>query len=177
MYGIVALLDENSATRVVALWRAYQRDWGVKAVPDTPIPHFSFHVALGYPDTLAPLLADYCATQGPLSVSTSGLGLFLGDYPVIYAPIVRHYELTLLHRDIYRRAHETAIGANEYYAPHAWLPHITLAQNAQLTLSVCPQQIAWFAQYTYHWRISITQLALISNGIDAPLEVFPLASR
>ncbi len=62
----------------------------------------TFHfTSLGYPDNLAPLLADYCATQGRLSVSTSGLGLFLGDYPVIYTPIVRHYELTLFHRDIH----------------------------------------------------------------------------
>jgi 2'-5' RNA ligase len=58
-----------------------------------------------------------------------GLGIFSGDRPVLYLPIVKSQAMIDLHNQIWERLGSLADRANGYYSPAFWLPHITLAIN------------------------------------------------
>ncbi len=55
-----------------------------------PFPHFSYQIAPRYHRAAPPeALAQLARRHAPLLVPTSGLGLFPGDDPVLYLPLVR----------------------------------------------------------------------------------------
>ena len=127
MEGIVSLLDDKHYQVVEDLWAELAREFGVRGVYITPYPHFSYHVAAHYEiESLTPIIERITSNITTFQVRTSGLGIFAGRTPVIYIPVVRSLELTQLHEALWQEISPTAFGAQEYYHPNQWMPHITI---------------------------------------------------
>jgi 2'-5' RNA ligase len=63
----------------------------------------------------------------PFTLHTFGLGLFSGDNPVLYLPIVKTIEMIQLHQNLWNQIQFYGKDVKLYYSPKLWVPHITLA--------------------------------------------------
>ncbi len=161
MQGIVSLLDEEHQHKVERIWAELSSSFGVRGVYITPFPHFSYHVAKQYDEQkLAAILALFAANTAPFSIRTSGLGIFTATNPILFIPIVRNLELSLLHTAICPEAESVAQGAVEYYNPAQWMPHITIGQS-DITGDNLPAIVAWLNQQPLGWEIKISSIGTI----------------
>ena len=164
MNAIVSLLDEEHDQTVRNLWSELEGDFGVIPQYANPFTHFSFHVADDYDvDDLRPILADLIHDHGPFTVGTSGLGIFTGERPVLFVPVVRNPELDALHSALWSRF-TPAFGVGlPYYAPDAWVPHITLAQGPEAA-DRFPDIVRAMTRREFTWRLTVDNLAVIEDG-------------
>jgi 2'-5' RNA ligase len=161
MHGIVSLLDDEHYALVEHLWDKLETELGVHGLYKTPLPHFSYHVAGGYDldllESILPRLASWCAT---FRARTTGLGVFSGDHPVLYVPVVRNSTLNALHQRLW---HELAVASTdtvEYYRPERWMPHITLADGG-VVKDHLPDIVRLLSPRAFDWKIEVNNLSLI----------------
>lgn len=166
MDGVVSILDEVHYKQVEALWAEFEEKLGIEGVHQTPIPHFSYHVAKSY-DTprLEKLLRRVAADTEPFEVMTNGLGIFTGENPVLYVPVVRSYDLRTFHQRIWDAVSEYAHETSPHYHPDAWRPHITLAYG-DMDHDELPEVIRLLSKRKFRWEISINNVALISSASE-----------
>jgi 2'-5' RNA ligase len=161
MHGVVSLLDAEHSGRVEALWTELDKEFGVRGIYVTPFPHFSYQVAERYEvEALASSLQGIARDTSPFRVRTAGLGIFTGPEPVLYVPVVRNSELSAFHGRVSREASRAASGALDYYAPHNWMPHITLAQS-DVDGDVLSRVVRAASGRNLAWEIRIDNLSLI----------------
>jgi 2'-5' RNA ligase len=130
MYAIISELDYDSSVVVKNLWARLRDACGLREIYNLPTPHFSWLVAeaLDLPRAKS-VIADLAAHQKTLTSHVFGLGIFSGDRPVLYLPIVKSQGMIDLHNQIWDKLESMTDRANGYYSPAFWLPHITLAIN------------------------------------------------
>ena len=162
--AIVSVLDAQHHDRVLALWDALQREFGVSGVYETPIPHCSYHVAETYDmEALSNTLED-CARQiAPFRFQTAGLGIFTGPQPVLYIAIVRNVAINALHATLWQRLRTIARVPSPHYLPERWLPHITLTIG-DVDAPTLGAIITHLSTYDFHWDIAINNLAVICDN-------------
>lgn len=164
MHGVVSLLDAQHYQAVEALWAELAATCGLRGVYVTPFPHFSYHVAADYDlPALEAVLRDFARVQTPFRVTATGLGIFTGAAPVIYIPVVRDPTLTAFHQALWPRLEAVARGGSAYYAPAAWMPHITLGFG-DITPAHLPDVLRLLGVRSFNWDIAIDNLALIYDG-------------
>ena len=130
MYAIISELDTQSSDLVKDLWGRLREACGLLAIYKLPTPHFTWFVA----DTLdvaavEAIIADLSARSKELTSYVFGFGIFSGERPVFYLPLVKSQAMTDLHNEIWSQVISYSQGRNRYYSPNFWLPHITLAIN------------------------------------------------
>ncbi len=163
MEGIVSLLDNKHYQMVEELWAELARKFGVRGVYITPYPHFSYHVAAHYDFALlTPILERITSNITTFQVRTSGLGIFSGNAPVIYIPVVRSLELTQLHEALWKELAPLASGAQEYYHPDQWMPHITIGFG-DITQENLPPIVRWLNEQNFFWEIAVNNIAFIQD--------------
>jgi 2'-5' RNA ligase len=161
MQGIVSLLDGEGRDRIEQLWEELRRDFGVRGIHSKRFPHFSYHVAEEYDLTkLRPGLEQLADATRQFSAHASGIGIFTRKEPVIYLPVVRSEYLQRIHSDVARVAEALARGINEYYAPHIWIPHITIAEG-DVDILVLPEVVRRLGERNLRWEFPVTNLAVI----------------
>ena len=130
LYAVISELDNDSSVVVKSIWAKLRDACGLKAIYDLPTPHFSWFVAetLDLPRAKG-IIADLAAQHLALTSHVFGLGIFSGNRPVLYLPIVKSQAMIALHNQIWDKLGSMAGLANGYYSPAFWLPHITLAIN------------------------------------------------
>jgi 2'-5' RNA ligase len=161
MHGLVSLLPEPFYTQVESTWQELERDFGLTGIRVTPFPHFSWQVVQDYDwERIADVLQDIAQQTSPLPVHTTGLGLFTGDKPVIYVPVVKSAELMRLHQLVWERTAEVSTGQLAYYAPEAWMPHVSLAYEDVHRGNVgrVMEHLAW---QSFDWEMVVDNIALI----------------
>jgi hypothetical protein len=164
MVGIVSLLDDLHYGYVEDLWTELQQEFGVKGVYVTPYPHFSYHVADDYDiKRLEPILQKVASNQTSFQVRTSGLGIFTGEAPVLYIPVVRNPALTQFHELLWRELSNTGNGALEYYHPDHWIPHITIGFS-DLNSDNLAHIVRYLNERTFNWQIMVDNLTFIGNS-------------
>ncbi len=130
MYAIISELDPESAVTVKALWEELRDACGLEAIYSLPTPHLTWFAANGLDVTAVKgILADLIVGRSGLITYVFGLGIFSGERPVFYLPMVKSQEMIDLHNLIWEKALPYARQPNIYYSPPYWLPHITLALN------------------------------------------------
>jgi 2'-5' RNA ligase len=163
MEGIVSLLDDKHYQLVEDLWGELAREFGVQGVYITPYPHFSYHVAARYNvESLAPIIERITSNITTFHVRTGGLGIFTGAIPVIYIPVVRSLELTQLHEVLWQEISPTAFGAQEYYHPGQWMPHITTGFG-DINKENLPSIVGWLNERDFNWEITVNNIAFIQD--------------
>lgn len=164
MHGIVSLLDDAHYQQVEVLWAELKREFGVQGVYSTPYPHFSYHVANQYNlATLEPLLYAFASEQKPFQVRTAGLGIFTGQQPVLYIPVVRNPQLTQFHHALWQQlvaSEQASKDSRDYYAPDNWMPHITIAAH-DVDCQMLTNIVNYLGTHSFNWDISIDTIALI----------------
>lgn len=128
MYAIASLLDPISGQTVRSLWEHFERSCGLTGVRTTPLPHFSWQAADAYEvEGSEAVLGDIARQCSPFIAQTAGLGIFTGQMPVVYIPLVKNEQLLNMHKMLWEAMRPFAIAPNLYYDPSRWVPHITLA--------------------------------------------------
>ncbi len=161
MNGIVSLLDSKHNQLVEELWAELDREFSVHGVYITPFPHFSYHVAQDYDvDKVEPVLQRITSNITTFKVRTSGLGVFTGTSPVLYIPVVRSFELTQLHQELWQEISPVSSGIQEYYHPYQWMPHIT-AGFGDISKNNLSEIIHLLAERDFNWEFTVNNIAFI----------------
>jgi 2'-5' RNA ligase len=128
MYSIISELDEQAAIQVMHLWRLLHDACGLEGIFNYPNPHFTwFGMEDLNLDQSIPSLEDLSKSLIPFSVHTDGLGVFPGEKPVLYLPLVKSAHLVDLHREIWDKIRPFTADIKDISLPEFWVPHITLA--------------------------------------------------
>jgi 2'-5' RNA ligase len=163
MQGIVSMLDAQASDSVEALWSELEQHFGL-TYARTAYPHFSYQVVEQYdPVALEPLLRRLADATLPYHVTTSGLGIFTGERPVLYVRVVRDDVLSAFHRAIYDTALPCCAGLHGYYTPVNWNPHITLAMQ-DLTHELLPEVVQHLSRRPFQWDITVSSLSLVLDA-------------
>jgi 2'-5' RNA ligase len=161
--AVVSLLDEEHTRKVCHLWDELEVRFGVEATFRTPVPHFSYQVANDYEmERLRRVLSDATHDQPPLSVTTSGLGVFTGPHPTLYVPVIRTSALSSFHERLYPRLAEIAQEIRPYFTPRYWAPHITLAL-AEISPQTIAEILQHFSRRDFTWEITVDNVAVICD--------------
>jgi len=123
------LLHEPAAATVRSWWEVLERELGLQGLRRVPFPHVT---VLGYSGLDHAHIhggLEGCAQRlSPLTLRTTGLGLFFRPHPVIYLPVVRSQALTDFHRELWEAVEGVGGVMSPYHTPETWMPHLTLAQ-------------------------------------------------
>ena len=163
MDGIVLPVGEQIGAEVEAIWAELAQAFDLHLEP--ALPHVSLHVAHGYDAAaLYPLLAALAHNTAPLSIQTTGLGLFTVPEPVLYVTVTCGRDLLNLHDTFWQQIEPTSRGSVPYYQPGTWVPHITLAHG--LRLQAClPDVIRLLGGRAYNWSFPVTEVAHLDNPL------------
>ncbi len=160
MHGLLSLLDQAHETLVHQTWQELKQSCGMTGVLVTPFPHFSWLIAADFDwQGLEIALEEITAEIHPFTVQTTGLSLFTGENPVVYLPLVRTSELSRIHQMIWDRAAPLATEASSFYAPSAWVPHITLGFG-DVTQETLPCLMKLLSGRSFNWKIEIDNLSI-----------------
>jgi 2'-5' RNA ligase len=164
MHGVVTLLDREHNDKVEGIWKELEMSCGLKGILLTPIAHFSWHVAAGY-DTqqLNQTMQEIAASTSPFIARTAGIGIFTGASPVVYISLVKDDRLLSFHDLVYQKVNQLSNQPVPYYAPSAWMPHITLAAG-DTSLQALHCALEKLVSQTFEWEILVDNLALISQA-------------
>ena len=129
MYAIASVLNREENETVHDLWDDLENYCNLHAVKFSPIPHFSWFTFQEVDDIegLETELFNWALSSGTFSSKVNGLGIFPGESPVIYLPLVKNPILTSMHIDLLNRISPYIHAINTFYDPMDWIPHITLA--------------------------------------------------
>ena len=166
MNGIASLLNDPHKTQTEAIWKELEEKCGLIGVRTTPFPHFTYQVVEAYDqERLEPILKEIAHEAQPFTVLTTGLGMFTGQVPVIYLPLVKNDLLLHFHRLIWDRTKAVAQGISPFYAPDFWVPHITLGLGdiTNVNLSCAIEALAF---QDFNWEIRVDNLAFIGQNAD-----------
>jgi 2'-5' RNA ligase len=159
--AVVSFLDEAHDEKVRGLWARLEENFGLQGIYSAPFPHFSYHGAKAYDkECVENLLECVSKDSAPFVVRSTGLGLFHGEKPVLFIPVVRSAQVDGYHQKFWLELADTATKPNPHYQPDRWLPHITLAYG-DLTEEVLPEVIRFLSEQNFNWEIPIDNLALV----------------
>ncbi len=169
MNAIVAMLDTAHDKLVYDLWEELETKFDTNGVYVTPYPHFTFQLASQYDlERVQSTIENIAAKIDPFTVTTTGLGIFTGDSPVLFIPVKRTPTLNRIHEQIWEIGHSIATDLVSHYAPSNWMPHITIGFG-----DMSPDKLGaittHFADRDLDWEIQIDSLAFIHNTGDKQL--------
>ncbi|MCC9165492.1 2'-5' RNA ligase family protein [Pontibacter harenae] len=166
MIAITSLLDRVHSDRVLELINQLETNFGLKGVKITPYPHLTLMMA-EVPDIeeMKTYLDQVCFETAPFSIRTTGLGIFPGETPVIFIPVLRTAQLNQLHARLHRDIAEMSSEMGVYYNPNLWLPHITLALG-DTSPEVLGPILTFLGQYNFNWEIKLDNLTLLQKCGD-----------
>jgi 2'-5' RNA ligase len=177
MYAIASVLNSDENVKIQNIWDELTFHCQLKAVQQSPIPHFSWltYTDVQDPDAFNESLSNWANSHAPFTVKVNGIGIFPGNTPVLYLPIVRNYALSALHYELLSQLSPHLEGTSSLYAPDAWIPHITLAfhdltyANLNCAITQCLKFDLSFNLYVDH--IAILYLDETSFGLQRKINL------
>jgi 2'-5' RNA ligase len=168
MRGLISLLDPVHYRKVEALWEELEEHCCLSGVKITPLPHFSWQIATGYPEPETERIVTAIAGQSqPFKVHTGGLGIFSGPSPVVFLALVKSPQLEELHTKLWQQCSGSAQRLSPFYSPHRWMPHITLIfEETDMQSAKCGLELLAFRQFD--WEIEINNISFASQMGDRP---------
>ncbi|GAB3196547.1 2'-5' RNA ligase [Pontibacter aydingkolensis] len=163
MIAIASLLDKKTSERVNELTEYLEKKFGLNGVKITPYPHLTLLTAeVVDMEELKQYLdmASYETEQ--FTVRTTGLGIFPGEKPVVYIPVLRTPPLNRLHERLHKDISEMSTEMGVYYNKNMWLPHITLALG-DTSPEVLGPLLSYLCQYNFDWEITIDNLIILQR--------------
>lgn len=169
--GVCSVLPEEAAGRVTDLWSELDRELGLSAATISPLPHFSYQVARDYDlDVLCEIVEKIARGARPLRIRTAGLGIFTGEAPVLYVPIVRSPELARFQVAVWSAASVAAGKIDQHYHPASWIPHVSLAFG-DTTPASTGAAVELLSRRDLAWDLELDNLAIIRGAGNKPQEL------
>lgn len=166
MLAITSLLDPKHSDLVNNIIIDFEKEFGLKKVQATPLPHITyliaetFHIGL-----LKNYLSRLCDTVRPIHAYSTGIGVFPGEHPVIYIPVLRTQPLNKLHSQLFQDISKMSIQVGPYSKPQLWLPHISLALG-DVTNDMMTPIFQYLAHYTFDWEIVLDNLSIFRESVN-----------
>jgi len=161
MLAITSLLTSPSADFINGLIKSLETEFGLNDVQATPDPHLTYQIAEPADLTvLKDALRRIAATTKTFTAHATGLGMFPGDSPVIYIPVLRSDALNDLHHRVLDVAGPLCSRTDKFSQPDLWLPHISLALH-DTTPELLGPVLRFLNTKTYNLALEITNLTLL----------------
>lgn len=178
MPGVIALLDDVHSARVEALWDEMERRFRVPKGYPGALPHITFHLGGHDVDAGAEAVVQHVSGRTkPLTISTSGLGVFGGPAPVFYLSVARSPEVAALAEELSSELAAAGFPSTDpYFGPDRWIPHITIAHRNLAGVELGPL-LAWLVEQPLAWEVPLGSLS-IARETERSAEVlatFPLS--
>ncbi len=142
MITIASLLDKKANKKTENIWNLLDHECELSDIKTVPYPHFSWLTAQSIPEEqVQEQFLSLTNSIPTFSVKTTGFGIFSGESPILYLPLVKSRKLAQFHEMIWERLFPFAVDANSYYSPENWVPHITVGYG-----DVTPQRLACAVQ-------------------------------
>ena len=166
MLAITSLLSAPHVSRINAVIKKLEEKFGLDDVQATLDPHLTYQLAgVKKLSSLKTALAKVAAATAPFPAFTTGLGVFPGERPVIYIPVLRSDALNALHRRILAATAPLCLRTDKFSGPDCWLPHISLALH-DTTADLLGPVLGYLNQETYNLKITIDNLAILRQEGD-----------
>ena len=170
MLAITTLLSQPNASRINRIIERLEKKFGIDDVQATPDPHLTYQLAgVQKLSALKAVLTAVAATTEPFPAFTTGLGVFPGERPVIYIPVLRSNALNSLHRSIVEATAPLCLRTDKFSGPDCWLPHISLALH-DTTPDLLGPVLRFLNEETYNLKIEINNLAILRQQGDLFLQ-------
>jgi len=178
MLAITSLLASPASDHINSIIKGLEQEFGLTDVQATPEPHLTYQLV--EPIDLAELkhkLAAVATTSVPFMAHTTGLGMFPGDNPVIYIPVLRSDYLNELHHRVLEVAQPVCSRTDKFSAPDLWLPHISLALH-DTTPELLGPVLRYLNNQTFNLELEINNLTLLrpDGNLFVREEVFGFGS-
>ncbi|ALJ00268.1 2'-5' RNA ligase family protein [Rufibacter tibetensis] len=176
MVAIVSLLDAQYSDKVNELIFSLEREFGLKGVQMTPYPHLTWlTVNDGSLHKLKATLGQAAGICCKFTIATTGLGVFPGEKPVLYIPVIRTVTVNDFHGQLHKAVGKVCQEIGPYYHPEVWMPHLSLALG-DTTPEVVSKAILFLNRETYNWKTELDNITLLTKHDDLFLKdgVFPL---
>jgi 2'-5' RNA ligase len=159
--GIITFLRDNQSAKISETWVELCQACGLPDENLSPVPHLTWHISGRYDlPALCERLAAWCSRRRSFWLRAAGLGVFTAPEPVLYIPVLKNPRLVRFHQDLIRNVLPLADLPSEYYAPAAWMPHITLAfGNLEPDVIGCAVQNLAYRLVTIDFKVD--QLILV----------------
>lgn len=172
MHGLVSLLPADYYAKVEELWQMLEDEFDLTGIQATPFPHFSWLIGEDFDwDELENTLREIAKETQPITVNTTGVGIFSGASPVVFIPVVRTNELNILHQRIWNAIQPIGKTLSPHYAPKHWMPHITLAYQ-----DVTPKKLNYAIQklafQSFTWEFEVNNISFIRKSDDEDNEIY-----
>lgn len=167
MYSIISTLDPDANARV-----SHLRYWLIKKydiLEKTVIlePHLSWLGAGGLnPAQVGDILMRYSQSITPIHLAATGFGIFTGEEPVLYLPVIKTAELVRVHNGLWTSLESQLTDEVVYFRPDEWLPHISLFYFTKETLGPLGSILSDLAtlDFQLHFTINHFKLAFFHDG-------------
>lgn len=166
MIAITSLLDSKHSQYVTAITAQLEQQFGLKGVMAAPYPHLTLLTA-EIPDMeeLKEYLEAVCLETPKISLRSTGLGIFPGQAPVVYVPVLRTNVLNQLHTRLHRDVSEMSSEMGVYYNPNMWLPHISLALG-DTTPELLGPILVFLSKYNFTWDMVLDNITIMRKSGD-----------
>ncbi|MDQ3292792.1 MAG: 2'-5' RNA ligase family protein [Bacteroidota bacterium] len=163
MVAVVSLLDAEHSQIVNEIIDDLERIFGLRGVKITADPHITWLICevekLGQ---LKTYLSEIAGQTSSVRVKTTGLGIFPGEHPVIFVPVIRADGFNQVHAELYRGIRAFSRQTINFYDPENWVPHISLALR-DTTPEILPELISYLNKRTYNWEIELNNFSILRN--------------
>lgn len=109
------------------------------------------------------VLEETAVSTPAFTITTTGIGIFPGEFPVLYNPIARTPQLQALHCNLYPKLDSVSEGALDYYNPQNWFPHITLG-HSDITSDNLGEIVTWLNTQSLAWDVQVANLTLLHDN-------------
>lgn len=171
MLAVTSLLDAKHSDLVNQIIYDFEKEFGIRQVQTTPFPHITYLTteALNL-NLLKEYLERSCFGGSVFQVYTTGIGVFPGEHPVVYIPVLRTQPLNKIHAKLYKDIAKLSIEIGQFSKPKLWLPHISLALG-DTQIDMMTPLFKYLAQYNFDWEIKIDNLNILKRDEESGLFV------
>lgn len=170
VFAVATVLDIQNDPESAEAWDRVEEAFSQADLAEPGLLHFSWHVAASYrTDWIEDCLRETAKDLSLILTTSTGLGIFTNEKPVLYLPVSKNRLIADLHHHLWKRLEPIAENVNRYYDPENWIPHITLAYENANAEQIC-QMASLLLKQEMVFRLRIDHLALIfrnesDNGI------------
>jgi 2'-5' RNA ligase len=166
MLAVASLLDPENTEKVNQIVSQLDTIFGLRGVQLTPYPHITWLTTdVLHMSDLKDYLSKISAAEEPIKVRTMGIGIFPGEKPVIYIPILRTRDVNRMHARLFQEIGEFSEQTGHFYDPGLWMPHLTLALGDTSSWSLAPV-LHYLNQFRFDWDITLDNLCIIKKSGD-----------
>lgn len=166
MVAVVSLLDAKHSEIVNDIINDLEATFGLRGVKITADPHITWLICeVGKLAELKVYLKRVAGETEIIKVNTTGLGIFPGQHPVIFVPVIRADGLNLIHARLSQGIRAFSEQTVKFYNPEQWVPHISLALR-DTTSALLPQIISHLNKKTFNWEIKLNNISILENAGD-----------